>query len=228
MSVTTSMQEEADDDARLIEDILNGDAPAFETLMRRYNRRLYRAARSILKDDAEAEDALQEAYWKAYRAMATFNFDAQISTWLTRIVINESLGRLRQSRRRGQFLESYEVRVMDTLDARRQTMDARDHHPDAQAWRAEIRALIEQKLDGLPDAYRVIFMLRAVEEMSVAEVALVLEIPEATVRTRFFRARRLMREALEHEIDASAGDAFSFDGARCDRIVENVLARFRQ
>src|SRR5690606_16027726 len=125
---------------------------------------------------------------------AAFNFDAQISTWLTRIVINESLGRLRQSRRRGQFLESYEVRVMDTLDARRQTMDARDHHPDAQAWRAEIRALIEQKLDGLPDAYRVIFMLRAVEEMSVAEVALVLEIPEATVRTRFFRARRLMRE----------------------------------
>ncbi|WP_414596918.1 RNA polymerase sigma factor [Achromobacter sp. F4_2707] len=222
------MQEEADDDARLIEDILNGDAPAFEILMRRYNRRLYRAARSILKDDAEAEDALQEAYWKAYRAMATFNFDAQISTWLTRIVINESLGRLRQSRRRGQFLESYEVRVMDTLDARRQTMDARDHHPDAQAWRAEIRALIEQKLDGLPDAYRVIFMLRAVEEMSVAEVALVLEIPEATVRTRFFRARRLMREALEHEIDASSGDAFSFDGARCDRIVENVLARFRQ
>lgn len=123
MNVTTSMQEEADDDARLIEAILNGDAPAFEALMRRYNRRLYRAARSILKDDAEAEDALQEAYWKAYRAMATFNFDAQISTWLTRIVINESLGRLRQSRRRGQFLESYEVRVMDTLDARRQTLD---------------------------------------------------------------------------------------------------------
>lgn len=223
MDTVAVMPTEADDDQTLVAGILDGDALAFESLMRRYNRRLYRAARSILKDDAEAEDALQEAYWKAYKSMNRFRFDAQLSTWLTRIVINESLGRLRQARRRGEFLESCEVPAMG---AKTETMAARERRPDALAWRAEIRALIEQKVDSLPDAYRTIFILRAVEEMSVSEVAAAVDIPEATVRTRFFRARRLMRDALADEIDAYAGDAFSFDGVRCDRIVTNVLARF--
>lgn len=228
MDAAAVITNDADDEQGLIAGILNGDVQAFETLMRRYNRRLYRVARSILKDDAEAEDALQEAYWKAYQALGGFHFDARLSTWLTRIVINESLGRLRRARRRNEFLEPCEVRVMDRLSARMETTTARNERPDAMAWRAEIRTLIEQKLDALPDAYRTIFMLRAVEEMPVAEVAAVLGIPEATVRTRFFRTRRLMREALADEIDVHAGEAFSFDGARCDRIVANVLARFQQ
>lgn len=215
-------------DGELVAGVLNGDARAFETLMRHYNRRLYRVARSILKDDAEAEDALQEAYWKAYKSMGRFHFDARLSTWLTRIVINESLGRMRQSRRRGEFLESCEVRLMDKQNARTETAITRNQRPDAVAWRGEIRVLIERKLDTLPDAYRTIFMLRAVEEMSVSEVAETLGIPDATVRTRYFCARRLMRDALANEIDAHAGEAFSFDGARCDRIVANVLARFGQ
>lgn len=229
MDAATVMPKEADeDDETLVAGILNKDPHAFEALMRRYNRRLYRAARSILKDDAEAEDALQEAYWKAYKAMDRFHFDAQLSTWLTRIVVNESLGRLRQFRRRSEFLESCEVQLMDKLSARMETKAAPDQRPDALAWRAEMRALIEQKLDSLPDAYRTIFMLRAVEEMSGPEVAEALGIPEATVRTRFFRARHLMREALAEQIDVHAGEAFSFDGERCDRIVANVLARFGQ
>ncbi|HUH87448.1 MAG TPA: RNA polymerase sigma factor [Pusillimonas sp.] len=226
-SATVMLKEAGDgDEEALVVGILKKDAHAFETLMRRYNRRLYRTARSILKDDAEAEDALQEAYWKAYKAMDRFQFDARLSTWLTRIVINESLSRLRQSRRRGEFLESCEVMAMDKLNVKAETIAAREQRPDAMTWRTEIRTLIEEKLDNLPDAYRTIFMLRAVEEMPVSEVAAALEIPEATVRTRFFRARRLMREALVDEIDTHAGEAFSFDGARCDRIVANVLARF--
>lgn len=228
MDAAATMLEEAGDDEALVNGILRGDAQAFETLMRRYNRRLYRAARSILKDDAEAEDALQDAYWKAYQAMDRFQFDARLSTWLTRIVVNESLGRLRQSRRRSEFLVSCEIRMLDNLSARTETMVAHEQRPDALAWRAEIRALIEQKLDGLPDAYRTVFMLRAVEEMPVAEVAEALGVPEASVRTRFFRARRLMGKALADEIDAGASGAFSFDGVRCDRIVANVLARLEQ
>ncbi|MBV6273703.1 RNA polymerase sigma factor [Alcaligenaceae bacterium CGII-47] len=229
MDMATIDGEQADTaEHELVVRVAAGDARAFEVLMRRYNRRLYRTARSILKDDSEAEDAVQEGYWKAYQAMSGFRADAQLSTWLTRIVINESLGRLRRNKRRAEVIQSTEDLSTEIKVARMETTANIDERPDQMAWRAEIRTLIEHKLDTLPDAYRTVFMLRAVEGMPAVEVAAALDIPEATVRSRFFRARRIMRDALSDEVAVHTPDAFSFAGLRCDHIVETVLARLER
>ena len=189
----------------------------FEQLMRRHNRALYRTARSIVKDDAEAEDALQEAYLLAFRAMEGFRGEASVSTWLTRIVINEAIARVRKRQRMADVIQ---------LDGE-SAMDENHAQPEQALWRSEARRLIERKIDGLPDAFRTVFVLRALEEMTVEETAACLDIPEATVRTRYFRARGLLREALSRELDVALEDAFAFDGARCDRIVANVLERLK-
>ncbi len=198
------------------------NAAAFEALMRRHNRMLFRTARAILRDDGEAEDALQEGYLQAYRALPEFRGDARISTWLARIVANEALMRLRRRTRRAQIVP-LQPEGSETLDEVPE-MDKRDR-PDSSAERAEMRRLLEAQIDALPDAYRTVFVLRAVEEVSVEEAAEVLGIPPATVRTRFFRARSLLREALALKMDLACEDAFSFAGERCDRIVAAVLAR---
>ena len=210
-------------DAQLAARAAAGDAGAFEAIMRRHNRLLFRTARSILKSDTEAEDALQDAYLRAWRALAGFRADARLSTWLVRIVINEALGRLR--RRDGQVIPL--DAAMNSIEPETQaslTADP-DRQPERVAMRAEFRRLMEARIDLLPEAFRSVFMLRAVEEMSVEEVSQALGIPEATVRTRFFRARGMLREGLASEFDVALGDAFSFDGARCDRIVAAVLSR---
>ena len=214
---------DADTDVDLAARAANGDEPAFGAIMRRYNRLLFRTARSILKNDAETEDALQEAYLRAWRALAGFRADAKLSTWLVRIVINESLGRLR---RRGAQVIPLDA-ALDVAGHEPEALmeDDPDQRPDRVAMRAEVRRLMEARIDTLPDAFRTVFMLRAVEELSVEEVAVALEIPEATVRTRFFRARGLLREGLSRDVDLAIGDAFSFAGARCDRIVAGVLAK---
>jgi RNA polymerase sigma-70 factor (ECF subfamily) len=191
--------------------------------MRRHNQLLFRTARSILKSDDETEDALQEAYLRAWRAIGSFREDARLSTWLARIVINESLGRLR---RRSALVIPLDTAVSATGETvESQVPDDPDHRPERIAMREEIRQLIERRIDRLPDAYRTVFVLRAVEEMSVADTAAVLDLTEATVRTRFLRARGMLRECLSRDIDLAVDDAFSFDGARCDRIVVGVLAR---
>ncbi len=206
----------------------NGDQAAFEAIMRRHNRLLFRTARGILKSDAEAEDALQEAYLRAWRALAGFRADARLSTWLVRIVVNESLRRLRkrdvQAIPLDAVMGTIEADVPDSPEAQGWLQDESDRQPDRLAMRAEMRKLIEARIDMLPDAFRSVFVLRAVEELSVEEVAQALAIPEATVRTRYFRARSLMREGLSRDVDVAMGDAFSFDGERCDRIVASVLA----
>ena len=209
-------------DSELIARAAAGDARAFEALMRRYNRMLFRTARAILRDDAEAEDALQEAYLQAYGSLASFRAEAKLSTWLARIVANEALMRLRKQTRRA------EIVPMQSADAPEveQVMDSdMDNAPDTRAARGEIRRLLEAQIDALPETYRTVFMLRAVEELSAEETAAVLEIPAATVRTRLFRARSLLREALAQKIDVACEDAFSFAGERCDRVVASVLAR---
>ena len=214
---------DTDSDVDLAARAANGDEQAFEAIMRRHNRLLFRTARSILKNDAETEDALQEAYLRAWRALAGFRADAKLSTWLVRIVINESLGRLR---RRGAQVIPLDA-ALDVAGHEPEALmeDDPDQRPDRVAMRAEVRRLMEARIDTLPDAFRTVFMLRAVEELSVEEVAVALEIPEATVRTRFFRARGLLREGLSRDVDLAIGDAFSFAGARCDRIVAGVLAK---
>jgi RNA polymerase sigma-70 factor (ECF subfamily) len=212
-------------DADLVSSAARGDTRAFERLMRQYNRTLFRTARAILKDDAEAEDALQEAYLHAYRSLAGFRADARFSTWLARIVVNESLMRLRKSARRASIVPIQAAAPVEEVE---QVSDDAMEKPESSAARAEMRRLLEAQIDLLPDAYRTVFMLRAVEEMSVEETAAVLGIPQPTVRTRFFRARSLLREGLAQKIDLACEDAFSFAGARCDRIVAAVLARIHK
>lgn len=212
-------------DADLVSSAARGDARAFERLMRLHNRTMFRTARAILRDDAEAEDALQEAYLHAYRSLGSFRADARFSTWLARIVVNESLMRLRKSARRASIVPIQAAAPVEEVE---QVSDDAMEKPDGSAARAEMRRLLEAQIDLLPDAYRTVFMLRAVEEMSVEETAAVLGIPEPTVRTRFFRARSLLREGLAQKIDLACEDAFSFAGARCDRIVANVLARLEK
>lgn len=216
-------------DAEIARGIAAGDRPLLTALMRRNNQTLFRTARSILKDDAEAEDAVQEAYLLAYRAIGGFRADAKLSTWLVRIVVNESLGRLRRRNRRAEviWLADDLAPSEDTTEAEPMSQDP-SGHPERQAIRTETRRLLEQRIDALPEAYRVVFVLRAVEEMSVDETALCLDIPAATVRTRYFRARGLLREAIAREFDRDIGEAFSFAGERCDRIVAGVLARLDQ
>ena len=210
-------------DTELIEAVRAGDMRALEALMRRHNRMLYRTARAILGDDAEAEDAVQEAYLRAYRGLAGFRGEAKLSTWLVRIVANEALMRRRRRAR------TAAVVPMDAAASEEWNSRVSDRPgPEQDASRAEMRRLIEARIDALPESYRAVFVLRALEELTVEETARVLEIPEATVRTRFFRARALLREALAQEVDRSLEEAFAFAGERCDRIVANVLAAVKR
>jgi RNA polymerase sigma factor (sigma-70 family) len=217
--------ESPDDDATLVRRIVAEDEAAFELLMRHHNKRLYRVARAILKDDADAQDVLQEAYLAAFRHMTDFRADAKLSTWLTRIVINQALARRRRRRR-----DSSVVPFSDTLRGERST-DAVSafgdsaESPETATTRADVRRLLESKIDALPVAFRTVFILREVEELSVDETAACLSIPEATVRSRLFRARGLLRESLAGDFDVATRDAFNFDGERCDRIVTGVLQR---
>ncbi len=199
-----------------------GEAGAFERIMRKNNRMLFRAARAILHDDTEAEDCLQTAYLLAYRAMGKFNGQSRLSTWLARIVINEAIGRSRAIARRGSMVP---IDGADGSETPHLQLASDTAGPEEEAMRAEMRRLIEQRIDALPEPFRVVFVLRGVEEMSVEETAAVLGIPEATVRSRFFRARGLLRESLAREVDLSVNDAFAFDGARCDRLVAAVMKR---
>ena len=212
-------------DAELARRAALGDEPAFELIMRRHNRLLFRTARSILKSDEETEDALQEAYLRAWHAMGTFRAEAKLSTWLVRIVVNEALGR--QRRRSAQVIPLDSALDGHAHDPDDWMQDNPDHQPEPIAMRGEMRKLIEARIDLLPDAFRSVFMLRAVEELSVEEVAAALDLPEATVRTRFFRARGLLREGLSRNVDIALGDAFGFAGEHCDRIVAKVFARLR-
>ena len=206
----------------LLRRIRAGDRRAPELLMRRYNRTLYRTARAILHQDAEAEDAVQETYLQAFRRLDTFRGDAALGTWLVRIAINEALMRRRQQSRRAVVLP---IDPEDGAFLIEQVADVAAAQPENEAMNAELRRILEQCIDALPDLYRTVFMLRAVEEMSVEETARVLDLPEATVRTRFFRARALMRSALGHDAEHAVPQAFGFDGERCDRIVRNVMRR---
>lgn len=202
-----------------------GSHTAFEFIMRRYNRLLFRTARSIVDNDADAEEVLQEAYMQAWQALGRFRAEAKLSTWLVRIVINAALGR---RRRRGAQLVPLSIdAVLDQPEMQRMLMTNPKQHPDQHAIRVELRTMLEARIDQLPDMYRTVFMLRAVEELTTAEVAEALQLPEATVRTRFFRARSLLREGLASDVDASLDEVFAFDGERCDRIVTQVLEKIR-
>ena len=204
--------------------LIPGDKAGFEALMRRHNTRLFRVARSILRDETEAEDALQDAYVQAYRAAAQFRGDAELSTWLTRIVINQALMRLRKKKRE-RLVVPFRTSVAADEDRIDDMADAKAESPSDATLRAEVRRVIERRIDQLPVAFRTVFVMREIEEMTVQETADCLGIPPSTVRTRLFRARALLREALERDMDSAREGVFGFAGARCDRIVAAVLAR---
>ena len=215
----------SDDDREIAQRIASGDRVALECMMRRYNRRLYRLARATLRDRTEAEDALQDAYIGAYRSIGQFRGDASLSTWLSRLVLNECLGRLRRTNRRQRVMSivgSNEPADACTLDG-----DFAES-PDREVGRAQMRDLLERTVDDLPEDFRTVFVLRSVEELSVDETAGTLGIPEETVRSRHFRARSMLREALARELDMAERDLFGFGGAHCDRMVACVLRRLEE
>lgn len=212
-------------DSELSSRIVNRDKRAFEVLMRRHNRLLYRTARGILGNDQEAEDCVQEAYLSAYRSMQSFRAEARLSTWLVRIVINQALEKMRKRKSEDSNVSLDNVVELDMRIDMQSGLVNCPEQPEGAAMRAELRSLLESKIDTLPTAFRTVFILRALEEMTVEETAVCLGIPEATVRTRFFRARGLLREAIARDIDVAVEDAFAFEGARCDRIVASVLDR---
>ena len=217
---TTDPVPAATSDAELARRAADGDEDAFVAIMQRHNRLLFRTARAVLRNDADAEDALQQAYLSAWRAIGSFRAQAKLSTWLVRIVANEAFARLRRPVLKVIPLDT----AMASSDADTLTWlqaDA-DRQPERITMRTELRQLMEARIDQLPDDFRWVFVLRGVQELSVEEVASALEIPEATVRSRFFRARQLLRQGLSQDFDMALGDAFAFDGERCARLVAAV------
>jgi RNA polymerase sigma-70 factor, ECF subfamily len=212
-------------DMALVQRARNQDQAAFRLIMQRHNRRLYRIARSVLRDESEAEDTVQETYMRAFTHLREFRGDARLSTWLTRIALNEALGRLRQRR------PAVELKHLDTINGQGEARvivlptPRQGSDPEAAAARSEIRRLLERAVDQLPDPFRVVFVLRDIEEMSIEETASQLGLRPQTVKTRLHRARRLLRQSLHETLSSALVDAFPFAGARCARIAEAVLAR---
>ena len=206
-------------DEELVRSVVAGEKSCFEVLMRRYNRRVYRAARAILRDDAEAEDVVQDGYVRAYQHLDQFEGRASFSTWLTRIVVHEALARIKRRRR---------IEEIDGMDeARKDRLDALTSSatPEQSASTAEVRRLLESSIDALPDSYRHVFVLRDVEEMSTQEAAECLGISEDNVKMRLHRARAQLRRELYARAGASSTSAFQFMGERCNRMVTTVMQR---
>jgi RNA polymerase sigma-70 factor, ECF subfamily len=217
-SPAVAFENSRDSDAEIIQQVLAGNTALFELLMRRYNERIYRAARSIVRDEQEAEDVMQQAYVNAFTHLRQFNGSAQFSTWLTRIAINEALARVR---RRGR----YEALDDDLSNVEPFMSTNPVPNPERQAFVGELRGLLEWAIDTLPDGMREVFVLRDVEGLSTAEVAESLEVSEDVVKTRLSRGRAALRRALLERTGASAPEAFRFYRPRCDRLVQQVLAR---
>lgn len=204
-----------------------GDPDAFRVIMQRANQRLFRVARAVLRDEIEAEDALQDAYVRAFLGLARFRGEADIVTWLTRIVLNEARSRLRRRR------------PSESLDALEKAQGAKgevilfpgmpvDAGPESDAARSQVRGLIEQAVDDLPPGYRVVFIMRDVEECTTEETAASLGLKPETVKTRLHRARRMLRQTLDARVSATLVGAFPFLGLRCSRITDGVLARLER
>ena len=212
-----SMSSGEQPDSTLIEQVLGGNSALFELLMRRYNERVYRAVRSIVRDEQEVEDVMQQAYVNAFTHLRQFNGSAQFSTWLTRIAINEALARVRRQGR-------YEVFDEAGLDAEPFATPNLDGNPERQAFSQELRGLLEWAIDRLPNGMREVFVLRDVEGLSTLEAAECLGVSEDVVKTRLSRGRALLRQQLMERTGATAPDAFRFYRPRCDRVVAHVMA----
>jgi len=204
-------------DEHIVRQVLDGNTALFELLMRRYNERLYRAARAITRDDREAEDVIQQAYVNAFSNLRQFKGHAQFATWLTRIAVHEALARVR--RRRRYTTMDPENSFAIPFPVPRSSMP----DPERQAFARELGALLESAIDRLPDGAREVFVLRQLEDMDTAEVAAVLNVSDAVVKTRFSRARAALRRDLYQHAEIASSNAFKFLRPRCDRLVAAVL-----
>ena len=218
---TLLSQAEALSDEALVERILQGETPLFELVMRRHNQRLYRAARAIVREEAEAEDVMQEAYVQAFTHLAQFNRQARLSTWLTKIAVHEGFARLRRTRRLAdlELVSQQEPTSMPT------TLSPPAPTPEQQAHSRELVSMLEKALERLPAAARAAFVLRDVEGLSTSEAAECLDISEDAIKTRLSRARALLREELFARVGVAAQDTFAFYAPRCDRVVAAVMQR---
>jgi RNA polymerase sigma-70 factor (ECF subfamily) len=218
--VATSQEPLSDEE--VVARVLAGETAMFEIVMRRHNQRLYRVARSILRNDTEAEDVMQGAYVRAYEHLNQFAGRAKFSTWLTRIAVREALARQRRGNRYQEFEPMSELEG-DPMDR----FASLALNPEQQASNSEVRRLLAEAVEKLPDAYRTIFMLRDVEEMSTTDAADVLEISEENVKARLHRARALLRESLYARAGMERKVVFNFHAVRCDRVVKNVFERIQ-
>ncbi|MBZ9896343.1 RNA polymerase sigma factor [Mesorhizobium sp. BR1-1-6] len=208
----------ATDELRLVARALARDSDAFRKIMKLNNQRLYRLARGMVRNDSEAEDIVQEAYVRAFTNLGTYRGDASLSTWLSRIVINEALGRLRKGRRTVAMPENPEAQII------RFPLNPSDD-PERTMAQRQILGLVERATDSLPDAYRAVFVARVIEGLSIEETADLLGVRPETVKTRLHRARVLLRKALDDEIGPVLLDAFPFAGRRCERLTQAVMKR---
>ena len=203
-------------DAEIVERVRNGETALFEVLMSRHNQRVYRVARAVIKDEAEAEDVMQQAYINAFTHLNQFQDRSQFSTWLTRIALHEALAR----RRKRKPEESTED-VMETLTSTQPD-------PARQAYGAELGRLLEAAVDALPESYRLVFMLREIEGLSTSETAAGLDLGDEAVKTRLHRAKAMVRSAIAERMGASSAEAFAFPATRCNRVVAAVMAEIQQ
>jgi RNA polymerase sigma-70 factor (ECF subfamily) len=214
----STVASDAGSDVELALQASAGNAIAFETIVRRHNRLLFRTARGVVADDAEAQDVVQETYLRAFANLRSYRGDASLGTWLARIAINLALATLRKQGRLVQWEEGAnpEDGMSDEI--------TEDEAPHAMAERGEMRLLLQASIEDLPIIYRSVFMLRAVQEMTVEETAYCLGVSQDVVKTRFLRARAMLREALSTRIESGARDTFAFAGERCDAVLAHVMA----
>lgn len=208
----------ASGDMQLIGRALARDGDAFRTIIKTHNQRLYRIARGVVRNDSEAEDIVQEAYVSAFAHLESFRGDASLATWLSRIVINEALGRLRKRRRMVAMPENPQAEII------RFPLNPSDD-PERTMAQRQILELVERATDSLPDVYRIVFVARVIEGLSIEETAELLGVRPETIKTRLHRARALVRKALDDQIGPVLLDAFPFAGRRCERLTNAVMQR---
>jgi len=210
-------------DDRLVELARTHDRGAFEALMRRHNRRLFRVTRTILRDSDAAEDAVQEAYLRAFTKLDSYRPTGKFSAWLTRVALNEALMMRRRDRGDTVSLDEIGEELVSPADPSTTESQTADQYVEA----AHARALLEHAIDALPENFRMVFVLRVVEGLDVRETAECLELNSNTVRTRLFRAQRQLRGDLSRRLQSESSEIFDFGSERCDHVVETVLARLQ-
>ncbi len=216
--LSTSAEAEAD----LVHRATCGDVLAITQIIRMHNQRLYRLVRAVIRSNADAEDVLQEAYLSAFSNLSRFAGDASLSTWLSRIALNAALGRLRAQKRQKRAAPARSSTDADILPFPGPVPTA---DPERIMAQRQLLSLVEEATDALPETFRLVFVARVIEGLSVEETASLLDLPTATVKTRLHRARRLIRTRLEERIGPVMTDAFPFAGTRCERLTESVLAK---